>query len=156
MDTFPNLMKLQALRFYNFFHQIIKNLLATCKIVLTFNSCPFCRRHHSLGLNRHHSLGLGTIMPEVKKEFTDEEMKVAAACIMIKSLRAAANYVNVVQLLTCFWSLGAFPMWPVRGSLQRSWKSCKVGCKNNLKSSTSWISSTSTSTRNWYRLQLKV
>merc|ERR1719328_883839 len=38
------------------------------------------RRHHSLGLNRHHSLGLGTIMPEVKKEFTDEEMKERFQC----------------------------------------------------------------------------
>ena len=133
MDTFPNLMKLPALRFYNFFHQIIKNLLATCKIVLTFNSRPFCRRHHSLGLNRHHSLGLGTIMPEVKKEFTDEEMKVTA--YIIKSLRTAANYLKW-SISNFFLSLGAFPMRPVRGSLQRSWKSCKVGIKNNLKSST--------------------
>ena len=78
------------------FFSSIRNLLAACKILLTFNSYPFCRRHHSLGLNRHHSLGLGTIMPEVKKEFTDEEMKVTA--YIIKSLRTAANYLNVVHL----------------------------------------------------------
>lgn len=36
-------------------------------------------KHHSLGLSRHHSLGLA-IMPEVKKEFTDEEMKERFQC----------------------------------------------------------------------------
>ena len=80
------------------FFSSIRNLLAACKILLTFNSYPFCRRHHSLGLNRHHSLGLGTIMPEVKKEFTDEEMKVTA--YIIKSLRTAANYLK--------WSISNF------------------------------------------------
>ena len=39
-----------------------------------------CCRHHSLGLSRHHSLGLA-IMPEVKKEFTDEEMKVCSSTL---------------------------------------------------------------------------
>merc|ERR1719222_223699 len=37
-------------------------------------------KHHSLGLSRHHSLGLNHIMPEVKKEFTDEEMKERFQC----------------------------------------------------------------------------
>ena len=41
-------------------------------------SSTICCRHHSLGLSRHHSLGLA-IMPEVKKEFTDEEMKVCSS-----------------------------------------------------------------------------
>ena len=45
---------------------------------IPFNSSTICCRHHSLGLSRPHSLGLA-IMPEVKKEFTDEEMKVCSS-----------------------------------------------------------------------------